>query len=126
MAVEINHGVKVVVSRPALERALPGLKAVDSEPHTEPPKATPEAPAAQAAGQPGEKELSEAVVKLQDAVQIVRRSLEFHIDDSSGRVVVTVRDAESGETIRQIPPEEVLTLAESLEDSSSKIVHVTA
>ena len=45
------------------------------------------------------------------------RSLEFRVDQESHRVVVSVRDAVSGEVIRQIPDEEVLRTARALSES---------
>src|SRR5262249_44125328 len=42
------------------------------------------------------------------------RSLEFYVDQSTHRTVVTVRDAATGEIVRQIPPEEAQRLAQSL------------
>jgi flagellar protein FlaG len=56
------------------------------------------------------KDLTRLVEELSGIVQAVRRELEFSVDEDSGRIVVRVTDAESGELIRQIPPEEVLTL----------------
>ncbi|GAA5233683.1 flagellar protein FlaG [Verticiella sediminum] len=55
---------------------------------------------------------------LEQTVEALARSarawathLSFSIDDSSGRVVIRVIDSDSGETVREIPPEEALRLA---------------
>ncbi len=68
--------------------------------------------------QPQEKasdtEVAEAVSNLNDYIQVIRRELEFRVDKETGRTVVTVLDAETGEKIRQIPSEEVLALARNL------------
>lgn len=45
----------------------------------------------------------------------MRRDLRFSVDEETGRTVVKVLDSRSGEVIRQIPPEEMLALAEDLE-----------
>jgi flagellar protein FlaG len=41
-------------------------------------------------------------------------ALQFSVDEGSGRTVVKVTDKDTGETIRQIPSEAVLALAESI------------
>ncbi|TBU99960.1 flagellar protein FlaG [Stutzerimonas kirkiae] len=64
-------------------------------------------------------ELDEAVASMQSFVQSVRRDLDFHVDDSSGRVVVQVIASDSGDVIRQIPSEEALELAARLDDARS-------
>lgn len=37
--------------------------------------------------------------------------LQFHVDDATGRVVAEVVDRETGEIVRQVPPEHVLRIA---------------
>ncbi len=60
--------------------------------------------------------LIEAVEKIAEFIQIVRRNLEFTIDETTGRTVVTVVDSDTDEVIRQIPPEDVLNIARNLHD----------
>jgi flagellar protein FlaG len=61
----------------------------------------------------------EAVAKqLENFLKRVSRELEFHVDGSSGRVVCSVRDSQTGDLIRQIPNEEVLRLAELAHDET--------
>ena len=45
-----------------------------------------------------------------------RGSLNFRVDQGSGRMVVTVTDGETGEVIRQVPGEEALKMAQRIED----------
>ncbi len=45
---------------------------------------------------------------MEKYVRSVGRSLQFRVDEDSGRVVVSVRDPSTGELIRQIPSEEAL------------------
>lgn len=47
--------------------------------------------------------------------QIIRRDLNFSVDEASGKTVVKIIDAESKEMVRQIPPEELLALARRLQ-----------
>jgi flagellar protein FlaG len=65
----------------------------------------------------------EAVARqLESFLKRVSRSLEFHIDDATGRTVCSVRDAQTGDLIRQIPNEEVLRLAELAHDETIVLV----
>lgn len=64
-------------------------------------------------------EVDSAVASMQSFVQAIKRDLNFHIDDSSGRVVVKVLDGGSGDVVRQIPSEEALQLAARLEEARS-------
>lgn len=61
-----------------------------------------------------EKDLSDVVRSLNDYAQSVKRDLHFSIDQASGRTVITVRDSDSEDVIRQIPPESALALASYL------------
>jgi flagellar protein FlaG len=54
------------------------------------------------------------------------RSLNFRVDNDTGRVVVSVRDAASGDLIRQIPSEEALQLARSLSEGSAALLSAVA
>jgi flagellar protein FlaG len=59
-------------------------------------------------------ELTQVVGRLNDYVQTLRRDLVFRVDKDTDKVMVTVVDPESGEVIRQIPPEEVMAVARAL------------
>lgn len=58
--------------------------------------------------------------------QNISRDLEFTIDDELGKTIITVYDSESEEVVRQIPSEEVLALAKSLENNSGIIFKSSA
>lgn len=73
-----------------------------------------------------QKSVEQAVSRLEAFTQSISRNLSFKLDDSTGRVVVKVTDAASGEVIRQIPSEEVLKLAASLEDARSLLFKAEA
>lgn len=64
------------------------------------------------------REVAGAVSEIRDFVQMVRRELQFDVDEHSGRTIVTVRDSATEEVIRQIPPEEVMQIAARLEEVS--------
>lgn len=71
-------------------------------------------------------QLKAAVQEIEKFVQSVKRNLEFSIDETSGKVVVKVIASDSGEVVRQIPNEEVLKLANSLNDASSLLFSAKA
>jgi flagellar protein FlaG len=73
-----------------------------------------------------QEKLKMAVQEIEKFVQSVKRNLEFSIDEPSGKVVVKVIASDSGEVVRQIPNEEVLKLANSLNDASSLLFSAKA
>jgi flagellar protein FlaG len=52
---------------------------------------------------------------LNQQLSSTNRGLGFHIDDAVGGPVVTVRSADTGEVVRQIPNEVVVRVAHSIE-----------
>lgn len=83
----------------------------------------------EAVQQPAEVEreqLQAAVSDIQNFVQSVRRDINFNLDDDSGRVVINVTEATSGDVIRQIPSEEALRLAENLSEIRSVLFEAEA
>lgn len=59
-------------------------------------------------------ELQQAVDVVNQAVALEQRSLNFSIDDASGRSVIKVIDYETDELIKQIPSEELLKVAQDI------------
>ena len=45
----------------------------------------------------------------------ILRDFHYRIDELSGRIVVEIRDGVTGELIRQVPPEEMLRVARSIQ-----------
>lgn len=64
--------------------------------------------------------------QLESYLRSVGRSVQFSIDSASGRTVVSVRDAATGEVIRQIPSEEALRLAQALGSGNNALIDVLA
>ncbi|MFT6285456.1 MAG: flagellar protein FlaG [Alcanivorax sp.] len=56
-------------------------------------------------------ELVEVVSNISDYVQSITRDLEFRVDDVTGDTVINVYDSKTEALIRQIPSEEVITMA---------------
>jgi flagellar protein FlaG len=76
--------------------------------------------------QAGENKVKEAVGNLNDFVQKLSRTLQFSVDEESGRTVIKVVDSETKQIIRQIPPEEVLALAKNLANGEGVILREQA
>ncbi|MCW8907955.1 MAG: flagellar protein FlaG [Sedimenticola sp.] len=68
-------------------------------------------------------QVGEAVESLNQYAQSVQRQLEFSVDEESGKTIIKVIDAETGETIRDIPPEEVLNMQKKLKETSDQMFH---
>lgn len=68
------------------------------------------------------KMLEKAIKDLRQGVQNMQRSLQFSIDESSGRTVIKVVDKNTQEVIRQIPEEQVLELAARLDKNAGVLL----
>jgi len=71
---------------------------------------------------PDDAQLDKAVTRLNDHIQNVQRNLSFSIDKESGRTVVTITDAQTKEVIKQLPPDETLRLAASIDRQLANLV----
>lgn len=81
-----------------------------------------EAPAQTGGADHSEKVLQEAVDKMNRQIQQVTREVHFSVDKSSDRVVIKVIDHQTKEVIRQIPSEEILSMAEELDKLSGMLL----
>ena len=63
------------------------------------------------------EDVENAVTKLNDFVQTVQRNLEFNLDDTSGKTIITVVDKQTSEVVRQIPDDVAVKLAQDLQQS---------
>ena len=68
-----------------------------------------------------DRDIELAVQEVQSFLQVQNRNLDFSFDENSNRSVVTVKDSSSGDVIRQIPSDEVLRLAERIQDLQQDI-----
>ncbi len=71
-------------------------------------------------------DVGEAVERIRTQMQTLQRDLNFSVDDSTGQVVVQVLDGDSGKVVRQIPSEDILRLAERLDEMRSLLFEATA
>jgi flagellar protein FlaG len=60
--------------------------------------------------------LKEAVSALNEQMASTKTGLGFYIDESLNRPVVTVRNVNTGEVVRQIPNEVVIQVAHSIDE----------
>lgn len=67
-----------------------------------------------------------AVTEMQDYMDAAGRNIQFQLDDDSGRMIVRVTEASSGDVIRQMPSEEALRLAENLAEIRSVLFRAEA
>ncbi len=58
--------------------------------------------------------LEQAVGKVREALQQSSSHLQIEVDQELHRVIVKILKGDSGEVIRQIPPQEVIDLAKNL------------
>lgn len=70
--------------------------------------------------------VNEAVNRLNEYVQTLRRDLQFRVDKDTNQVVVTVLDSQTHEVIRQIPSEEVLAVVKSIDKIQGALINAKA
>lgn len=109
----------------------PALSPVSSAPATEPvvtsaPPAAP-APHPDVAANQGELRQKMAAVaqQLREYLRSNGRDLEFRVDADTDAMVITVREAATGEVIRQIPSVEALQMRRYLDEWSGTFLNVT-
>lgn len=104
----------------ALQARAPAAPARAAAPVQEPTAATPkvqEIVKPEVRFDPDEmrRELQEAVARLNDQLRSKGRNLSFAFDEVADRTVITVKNSQTGEVVRQLPSEAVLRIAHNLE-----------
>ena len=67
------------------------------------------------------------VTPVQQVNSVLRTyGVEFELSVHSGRTIIRLVERESGEVIREIPPEEMITLSERLEEIRGLLIRLTA
>jgi flagellar protein FlaG len=95
-------------------------------PRQNPPESTSSAPDARLAiaaaapqapqeAKPSRQQLDDAVKAVNDFVNPVNNSLQFRVDDDTGKTIVKVIDKTTNEVIRQFPSEEMIAIAKALD-----------
>ena len=62
-----------------------------------------------------QRNLQEAIARMTEQAQKNKQDLSFQMDKVANRFVVTVKNSQTGEVIRQIPNEVVLKVAHNIE-----------
>ncbi len=65
----------------------------------------------------GAESIEQAAEKLNQFMQAQKRSLQFSRDESSGRTVIKVINTDTNEVVKQFPPEEILSLSKTINES---------
>lgn len=76
--------------------------------------------------QPSRAELDKAVKAVNDFVGSVNNSLNFSVDDSTGKTIVKVIDSSTKEVLKQFPSEEMLSIAKALDGIKGLLVQQKA
>lgn len=108
MATEISNSVTAALSPKVV---------VPEPPKVTPRQVQPESEATekqQGAEQVKAERLEVKVSNLNDYVQNIDRSIQFSVSEETGRTIIRVYNAETDELIREIPPEEMQHVSETL------------
>lgn len=62
------------------------------------------------------EEVDKALKNINNFFQMSKRTMQFSMSESTGRMVIEIKDEKTGELIRQIPSEEVLQLEKKLDE----------
>lgn len=102
-------------------------QAVQPAPESRAVKVQEEPKQAQAESRQAQAEPELSKMKLEDAVELANTAmkvsiyqLQFKIHEDSGKVQVKVVDEETGEVIREIPPEQMLEIAAGIKEMLEK------
>jgi flagellar protein FlaG len=72
-----------------------------------------------------EAKLQKIISQFNDLIKDGGRGLEFSVDSALGRPVLVVKNQETGEVIRQLPGEEVVRIAHSIEKLKGILLNKT-
>lgn len=70
-----------------------------------------------------EEQIKQAIQKIQGTVDNLAHNLRFSIDEDTGRTIIKVMDAHTEEVIRQIPTEEAIEIARTLDKVQGLLVN---
>jgi flagellar protein FlaG len=88
--------------------------------------ANPVTPAVETVAAVNREQVSNAVEKINQTIQSASQGVVFNLNNDFNRLIVTVVDQETNEVIRQIPSEEVLEIARSLDKLQGLLIKQTA
>jgi len=111
------NDVKLINTEFALKQGIASATNTSSTEKDSPTLNVPQEPS-QGAGPTvaeGADGVEQAVANLNQYVQSVQRDLQFRLDDTSGKTVITVFDSSTEKVVRQIPDDVALRLARDLQ-----------
>ena len=115
---EINTGAKpAMAGQPAQPEKVAAMEVTQTRQKLPPIEA--KAPPKVAEFEP--KDIDKAVEDLQNFVEALGRDLSFRRDESINKSIITVRDANTNQLVRQIPAEEVVEVARQIKESMDKL-----
>ncbi len=71
-------------------------------------------------------EVEQAVSRLNKALEALNRDLAISVHEDEGKLIIQVTDPSTGEVVRQIPPERVLEVEESIDNIVGLFVNDSA
>jgi flagellar protein FlaG len=72
------------------------------------------------------QELEEAVQQVNDFLKPINDSIQFNLDDDTGKTIVKVVDLATKDVIRQFPSEEMLSIAKAIDKMKGLLVQQKA
>lgn len=114
MSNDITSSAARVAPQPVAVAPLQNARAADVQ--ARPAAPVPEPVASQPDPRETRRTLEESTQRLNQQMKRNNRELTFSVDDLANKVVVTVKNRETGEIVRQIPSEVALRVAHNLDD----------
>lgn len=120
MSIKINGNSAVVAPKPAENQpsALDSRAARTNAAPMPPPAAVPKT----APDEPSVDQVKQAVQDINTSLRSLAQGLEFAIDNNSKRPIVKVIDQRTQEVIRQMPSEQALEFARTLDQVLGKLL----
>jgi flagellar protein FlaG len=116
--------------QPVTVKATKPTAGEPAQPQTDSPKPSPVVEVKRVQIEPVARTVEETTAaiarQIESYLRSTGRSLQFSTDSSSGRTVISVRDAATGELIRQIPSEEALRLSQALGAQPNSLIDILA
>lgn len=88
--------------------------------------ADPSQPPLRAQQQPDREKVEAATMSVREFVEPINSNIEFSINDDTGQLVVKIIDRATREVIRQMPSEEMLSIAKALDSLKGLFVKQSA
>ncbi len=111
---------KVAQPQPAPEaKTNAAVEAPEAQPKQVENKELSDKAIAEARREAVKEKVNQVIPKVRELMEKNQRSLDFKVAEEENRVIITVIDKETDKVIRQIPPEDLLQMAETLEQGLS-------